>query len=200
MRTVYLLRHAAPQLPDETLRWCLGGRSDPPLSPAGQEAAARLAHSLSCLGVSAVGSSPLLRCRQTAEFLFPKLSAVVLPGMAELDCGAWDGLSFDTIRTEFPDLYALRGTDPCVPPPGGETLDHAAERGLAAITAFLAETDGDLVVVGHSGINRAVLCAVASLPFSEIRQIPMDYLSMHLLRHDGGSLCAEPWQKGSMIS
>ena len=198
MRTVYLLRHAAPQLPDETRRWCLGSRSDPPLSPAGRSAAAALAHSFADLGISSVGTSPLLRCRQTAELLFPALPAAVLPGMTELDCGAWDGLSFDVIRAEYPDVYARRGIDPSVPPPDGEDMAHAAARGLAAITGFLAGTEGDLVVVGHAGINRAILCALAARPFAEIQEIPMDYLAIHLLRQEDGALRAEPWQKGSL--
>lgn len=198
MRTVYLLRHAAPQLPDETRRWCLGSRSDPPLSLAGQSAAADLACRFADLGISAVGSSPLLRCIQTAEHLFPSQPVTVLPGMAELDCGAWDGLSFDAIRTEYPDLYALRGADPSVPPPGGESMASAAARGIAAITDFLAETGGDLVIVGHAGINRAVLCSLAARTFAEIRKIPMDYLRIHVLRHENGVLRAEPWQKGSL--
>ena len=199
LRTVYLLRHAAPLLPDEMRRWCLGSRSDPPLSPTGQSAAAALARRLSGLAVSAVGTSPLLRCRQTAELLFPQLPAAVLPGMAELDCGAWDGLPFDVIRAEYPEAYALRGADPSIPPPGGEPLAQAAARGIAAITDFLAETEGDLAIIGHAGINRAILCALAARPFSEAPEIPMDYLSIHLLCQANGALRAEPRQKGSMV-
>jgi len=198
LRTVYLLRHAAPQLPDEARRWCLGSRSDPPLSAAGQASAAALARRLADCGITAVGTSPLLRCRQTAALLFPELPAAELPGMTELDCGEWDGLSFDVIRSEYPELYALRGADPSVPPPGGEAPSHAAARGLAAIRAFLAATEGDLAIVGHAGINRAILCDIGAGPFSGIREIPMDYLSVYLLRHENGAFRAEPWQKGSL--
>ncbi len=196
MRTVYLIRHAEPHFPDGSLHRCIGSRSDPPLSPEGIAAVASLREWFSGRSVSAVGTSPLERCRHTASLLFPGLSFSVLPDMAETDCGEWDGLSFDTIRAEYPDLYDLRGRDPSVPPPGGETYAHAAGRGIAAVRAFLALTRGDIAVVGHAGINRAVLCSLAGISFSGIRNIPMDYLSVYSLIFEDGVLRAGPLLKG----
>lgn len=189
MRTVYLLRHGQPQ--GAGVSRCLGGRSDPPLSPEGIRACAQLAPALARLNVQTLGCSPLRRCRETAALLFPGLEPVCLPGLAELDCGDWDGLPFSEIRARWPEHYARRGRDPSLPPPGGETLDQAAARARAALAALLAETEGDLALVAHSGLNRALLCALTGLPFARYREIPQPYLCINLLRWDGAALRVE---------
>ena len=141
--------------------------------------------------ITSVWSSPMLRCRQTAEAMAGALPCETLPGLEELDCGEWDGLSFDFIRKRFPEHYARRGIDPLLPPPGGETAMHAAARGLAALETLAASTQGNLAVVAHAGINRAVLCTLMQKPLSEMRTLPQPYLCMNVLRYDGGRFAVE---------
>ena len=184
MRTIYLFRHAQPDwLGGKSC--CLGSRTDAPLSPAGLAAAAALAPWLRAQAVRSVWSSPMLRCRQTAEAVAGGLPVGVVPGLVELDCGLWDGLGFDEIRARFPAEYAGRGADGALPPPGGEAPADAAVRGLAALTALAAQTEGDLAVVAHAGINRAMLCTLLGLPMSENRMLPQPYLCVNVLRFDG---------------
>ena len=127
----------------------------------------------------------MLRCRQTAEAMAGNLPVGIVPGLEELDCGVWDGLSFDEIRARFPETYALRGDDPALPPPGGEDPTHAAERGLAALAALAERTEGSLAVVAHAGINRAMLCMLMGRPIAAYRTLPQPYLCVNVLRHDG---------------
>ena len=189
MRNIYLLRHAAPQMPGG-VRCCLGRRTDPPLSPDGEAAAAALAAFFQEHPITAVGASPMLRCRQTAQLVFPALPLTILPGIAEMDCGAWEGLSFEEIRRRYPEVYARRGQDASVSPPGGEAAAHAAARGLAALDEFLTKTEGDVAVVAHSGIGRAMLSFILSGSFSRMFEIPMDYLSIYQLRRDEAGFSA----------
>ena len=189
MRTLYLLRHGRPA--GDGVSRCLGGRSDPPLSAEGAAECAALAEALGNRGIRAVGSSPLLRCRQTAQLRFPAAAITPLPGLAELDCGDWDGLPFSEIQARWPEHYARRGANPALPPPGGETLDRAAARARAAICAFLAATEGDVALIGHSGVNRALLCALTGTPYARYRDFPQPYLCINLLRWDGVSLTAD---------
>ena len=56
-------------------------------------------------------TSPLARCRQTAEILAIKSGHASLPlqtveDFAEVDTGLWDGLPFPKIREQFPKLRA----------------------------------------------------------------------------------------------
>ena len=193
MRTVYLIRHALPQMPGG-IRICLGCRTDPPLSPEGEAAAAALAAFFADREITAIGCSPMLRCRQTAALVFPGREIEVLPDLREVDCGAWEGLSFEEIRARYPELYAARGRDDSLAPPGGESLAEVSRRTLPAVTDFLARTEGDLAVVAHSGVNRSILGYLMQVPYY---QLPMDYLQIHRLLWDGETLTAEPWEKGS---
>lgn len=190
MQRLYLLRHAEPGFSTGG-RFCLGQRSDPPISAEAAAGATTLPRLFAVREIRAVGTSPLLRCRQTAQLLFPGVEATLLPGMLEQDCGLWDGLSFDEIRAKYPADYARRGENPALPPPGGERPEAAAARGLAALREFLSRTEGDAAVIGHAGINRAMLCTLLKKPFSELYQISQPYLGVNLLCFDGGEFRVE---------
>ena len=184
MRTLLLLRHAPTDYRNGQ-SCCLGSRTDAPASASGLAAAKKLIPLLRETAVVSVWHSPMLRCRQTAEALAGALPVAALPGLEELDCGEWDGLSFDEIRARWPAHYARRGEDPALPPPGGEAPEAAAMRGLGAITALMERTEGNLAVVAHAGVNRAMLCALQGLPMREMRALPQPYLCVNTLHYDG---------------
>ncbi len=107
MRTIYLLRHGSPVYPD-SIPCCLG-KLDVPLSPEGQTQVQALRAYFSNLTLAGVFSSPLQRCRETADALSDSIR--LAPGLTELDMGQWDGLSFAAIRKAWPQLYTRRGHD-----------------------------------------------------------------------------------------
>lgn len=190
MRTILLFRHApADYMGGKPC--CLGSRTDAPITRSGVLAAAKLAPLLRSREIASVWASPMLRCRRTMEAMAGALPHGTVPGLEELDCGEWDGLSFDEIRLRFPEHYARRGIDPLLPPPGGETPEHASARGLAALEALAASTQGNLAVVAHAGINRAMLCALMGKPLSEMRALPQPYLCMNVLQYDGARFTVE---------
>ncbi len=190
MRTILLFRHAPADYMDGK-PCCLGSRTDAPITRSGYLAASKLAPLLRAWEIAFVRTSPMLRCRQTAEAMAGGLPCGTVPGLEELDCGEWDGLSFDFIRKRFPEHYARRGLDPLLPPPGGETPMHAASRRLAALEALAASTEGNLAVVAHAGLNRAVLCTLMQKPLSEMRTLPQPYLCMNVLCYDGARFTVE---------
>ena len=190
MRTILLFRHAPADYMDGK-PCCLGSRTDAPITRSGYLAAAKLAPLLQAWEIACVRTSPMLRCRQTAQAMTGELPCGTVRGLEELDCGEWDGLSFDDIRARFPEHYARRGADPLLPPPGGETAEHASARGLAALKALAASTRGNLAVVAHAGINRAMLCALIGKPLSEMRALPQPYLCVNVLQYDGARFAVE---------
>ncbi len=117
MRTLYLIRHAMPDIPLGE-RWCVGGRSDFPLGAIGRLQASLLSFAPELRDVTAVYCSALTRARQTAAALCA--APTVVPGLEEQDMGEWDGLSFAAIKEKFPALYAAREKDPLLMPAGAE--------------------------------------------------------------------------------
>ena len=105
---IYLVRHG------ETVWNAEGrqqGRLDSPLTPKGVEQARTvgkaLHHVLSSADGITIETSPLGRATHTAALLCNELglsneAAVVSPLLAELDLGAWQGLTFEEIDTFYP--------------------------------------------------------------------------------------------------
>jgi broad specificity phosphatase PhoE len=164
----------------------LGQRTDLPLTAAGVELAGRLGVTLGLEldelahdGIRLL-SSPARRCRQTAEAIAPALgvsrSAVgVLPGLLEIDYGAWDGLTAEECRARDPELRARWEADPYTTRcPEGESGEEVARRAFAAlepVEAWLAgDRSGVAVAVAHNHVLRLRLCDLFGWPMREYRQ------------------------------
>ena len=191
MKRIYLVRHAAPELGGRE-HVCLGSRSDVPLSEEGRAQAAAAAACFESGKEYKVYASPMIRARQTAELISKgRWQVHTLPGMEEIDCGEWDGLSFAEIRERYPELYAMRGGDLSLTPPGGESLEQLASRGMAALERLRDETGENIIVVAHKGINRVLLCAIMGRPITEYRSLAQDYVCINTIAVEGGSFRME---------
>lgn len=165
MRRVCLLRHARPDFPFGA-RPCLG-RTDLPLGAFGRMQACRTALCMADLSFEAVYSSPLQRAAETAGFFSPDVR--LLADLREIDCGDWEGLDFAEIQRRWPEVYAARGKDLSLPMPNGETADEVRERAERALNQILAETTGDVLIVAHSFVIRALLKNYsARLPYASL--------------------------------
>ena len=129
MKKVYLIRHGLPNFPGGK-GMCIG-TTDIPMGEAGLTQARAMAEKLP--PVTAVFSSPLTRALQTAEAI--GLPITILDDLREMHAGEWDGLTFDQIRTRYPELYAARGKDLSLPLPGAEDHEAGCARFAAAMAA-----------------------------------------------------------------
>lgn len=185
MRTVYLIRHGEPDFPGG-VRLCLSA-TDLPLSRVGRMQGVLLRAFFADRPVTAVFHSGLARTAETARFLSPR--ARCAEGWQELGVGLWEGLSFPEIRRRFPEEYERRGRDPFrCPMPGGEPPEACMHRALNALSRLLAETEGDIAVVAHAGLNRLLLTALARLPREDFLSLPQPYGCVNTIRctDDGG--------------
>ena len=146
MKKVYLIRHAQPCFPGGH-RMCIG-ITDIPIGSQGMAQAQAMAGILPT--VSAVYSSPLRRAVQTAQAIGQPVQ--ILSGLREIYAGEWDGLTFEQIRQRYPELYAARGLDQTMPPPGAENEEAALIRFRTDMEKAASEAPGDLAVVAHGGI------------------------------------------------
>ena len=147
--TFVLLRHGETALTPEK-RFSGSGGSDPELSAHGLVQAGRTAAALAARGsVQAVVSSPLLRCRQTAQAAADRLGLDVRieEGLRETDFGAFEGLTFAEAKQQYPaelDAWLASAT---TAPPGGESFAAVAERVAVARDKLLARFAGRTVLV-----------------------------------------------------
>lgn len=155
---VILVRHAETE---QSARGRCYGRLDVRLSLRGLRQAQALADALAGLPLAAVYSSPLIRALDTARPLAAArgVDVSLLEALAELDFGEVEGLTYDEIEAERPELFRAWMDDPArVRFPGGESLADLRARVLPALEQIRACHAGEAVaVVAHGGVIRVVL-------------------------------------------
>jgi len=148
---IHFIRHGLADDP-ESLH-CLGGRSDPSLTPDGISELRSLSETYEYPFAQKVYSSPLLRCTQTAEILFPGAPVETVAALADCDLGEFDGAAFSEIKGDERFIGWLEGKNP---PPGGETSEQFGERISRAFEEVLKDMSQnhltDCAVVTHGTV------------------------------------------------
>lgn len=175
---IFLLRHGQTEM---NLQSRLQGRSDAPLTPAGRDFANKMAAMLGeRIGQrrAVIHSSPLGRAVETARIIADGLGCSSDPilddRLAELDLGAWDGLTMAEIDNGWPEA---RQDTPAgewfFRAPGGEDFETFRER----IASFLGDLPGagsePLVFVSHGLSGRIVRGLHAGLGREEMVSLPV---------------------------
>ncbi len=132
------------------------GRSDPPLTPYGEEQATAAAQRLSRAARRpvAIVSSPLQRAWSTAERAAEALGLPVHVDdrLRETDFGGWEGMTFADARRAGGDAFTAWLHDPALASPGGESFAETAVRALAVQADLVAAHPRAVVlVVTHTG-------------------------------------------------
>jgi len=133
------------------------GRTDVPLTRAGEEAARALAPVLAARPVRAAFTSPAQRAARTAA-LAGLAGAKEDPDLQEWDYGGYEGRTTAEIRAERPGWYLWRdGVVPGGAAHPGETAEHVGARADAVLRrAAPLLADGDVVLVAHGHLLRVL--------------------------------------------
>jgi broad specificity phosphatase PhoE len=123
----------------------------------------------------AVYSSPLRRAVQTAQPIAAMLGMEVRtnPGFNDMNFGQWQGLSPQEVTQRWPELASTWLQAPhLVTFPDGETLDEVKERSTAALRRVMERhPEETIAIVGHTVLNRVLLCAVLGIDNSNYWRI-----------------------------
>ena len=181
------------------------GRTDVPLTPAGEAGAAALAPMLAAQvkaghTIAAVLTSPAERARRTAKLaglggngISPKPE--VDPDLWEWDYGGYEGLTTAEIRGEQPGWYLWRnGVIPGDAAHPGETVDEVgarADKVLARAAARLP--DGDVVLVAHGHMLRVLTARYLELPATDGKLFRLDTGTLSRLGAEHGEPVILEW-------
>lgn len=166
-----MIRHAEPEI-----RGVISGKSDPPLSISGRDRAALLR-----IGVKVVYSSPLKRARETAIYL--NSCPLIVPDLAEISYGAWDGLSWSEIERRWPEMAAAKIDNwEQITPPGGEPWERFRRRVEDCLAGILA---GPLpaAIVAHEAVNAVIANRLTGSPVYKYQQQYCE-IKKYDLRHE----------------
>lgn len=130
------------------------------LNENGRQQAAAAAERLAPLPVKAIYSSPVLRCRETADSIANRLNLPIntLDSMGEVRYGEWEGKKIGKLAKKK-EWFTVQFYPSRMRFPGGESLRAVQMRGVEAIEA-LAQSHEDqdiIVVVSHADIIKLVL-------------------------------------------
>jgi broad specificity phosphatase PhoE len=187
---LYLVRHGETE-------WSRArrhtGRTDVPLSPAGEAEARALGAHLDGLEVDRVLASPLARATTTARLAGFGVRLETTRALLEFDYGEYEGPTTPQIRAGRPGWDLFR--DGC---PGGETVGAAAER-ARRLVAELAAGDGRVMLFGHGHHLRILAACYLALPPEAARHLFLGTASVSVLgrEHDWPAVLLWNEQEGS---
>ena len=178
----WLIRHGEPA--GEVRQRCYGSL-DVGLSTQGRARMRRLAEHLRTESVAAIYSSPRLRAIETAQILSALASRPIeiAPDLREIHFGSFEGLSYEEIAAQYPELYRHWMETPTqVRFPNGETFSEMRSRVLSAFEALRREREGQTIaVVSHGGVNRILLAWALQIPDDCLFRLAQDYGALNLL-------------------
>ncbi len=167
------------------------GRADVPLNETGlAQAEATGRRVAAAWKPTAVYSSPLSRAVKTAEAIAKHfgLPVQVHPGLADIDYGAWQGLSPEEARARWPEMVDAWYNKPHLARiPNGETLDDLRRRAMETVNEVAARHPGETIaLVGHTVINRIILLGVLGLGNDRFWRIKQDTCAINLFEVEDG--------------
>lgn len=141
------------------------------LDDVGRRQAEQLRALLAGAQVTAAYTSPVERCRQTAEIAgFP--DALVLEELTECDYGEWTGAKLQSLANEAV-WTEIQDTPSRVTFPGGETMAGMFERVTGAATDLAGRhgPEDTVVVFSHGDPIKAILAHAFGMPLDEFQRV-----------------------------
>jgi broad specificity phosphatase PhoE len=150
------------------------GRTDIPLTDAGQSAAIALKPVLAKFTFSHVLASPLSRARDTAK-LAGFDSPTIEPDLMEWNYGQYDGRTTKEIRKQQPDWDVFTHGAP-----GGESPADVTRR-IDALLARFEKLQGTIAVFSHGHFLRCLAARYIGQPITLGRSLSLDTGSLSIL-------------------
>ncbi len=183
---IHLLRHGQVQGFEEKR---YNGQGNVALTAQGEQQSFALAERLRTYPLAAVYSSDLSRCLFAAQKIAVshQLEVQVVPALRELNIGHWEGLTWQQLERDYPELWQARLADIVhVAPPAGESLLQLAQRIRPAFRQIVAAHGGEEVaVVAHGGVNRVLLLDAIGAPLASLFSIEQSYACHNIIDYYG---------------
>jgi broad specificity phosphatase PhoE len=114
------------------------------------------------------------------------LVAQPLDALLDIDFGTWQGRPPDEVRKRYPDLLQAWWEAPhTVHFPSGESLDDVRSRVVVGLTHVVDCYQGQSVaLVGHTVVNRVLLCAVLGLGNEHFWRLQQDTCAVNVFEAD----------------
>ena len=190
MTTLLLIRHGRTSA--NTAGVLVGRTSGIGLDETGVQQVRDLAGRLSGVHLRAIVTSPLRRCRQTAQAVMSSQSdgcmMTVDQGLVECAYGEWTGRPLRELSKEK--LWnAVQHQPSAVRFPGGESMSEMSARAISAVREWDARLEAEhgphavWAAVSHGDIIKAVLADALGMHLDSFQRIVVDPASISIVRY-----------------
>ncbi|MGH8960924.1 MAG: histidine phosphatase family protein [Jatrophihabitantaceae bacterium] len=188
MSTLLLVRHG---LTAQTGPVLTGRTAGVHLDDRGQKQAAAVAERLAVLPLSAIVTSPLDRCLDTASYVRAAQQVAgrspeweVDERIVECDYGSWTGRPIKELAKD--PVWKIVQTQPSAARfPDGETLTDVSARAVAAVRDWDARLGAEAlwVACSHGDVIKAILADALGLHLDQFQRIVVDPCSVSVIRY-----------------
>ena len=186
--TLILVRHGVT---DHTTRKLFSGglaSSNPPLNEEGRAQVRATGEWLAPIAetVDALVSSPVRRTHESAEILGEILGHEVEtePGVAEMEFGSWDGLTFSEVHEKYPDEIAQWLGSLDYAPGGGESFTTVRDRVLEGRDRIVGKYAGKtVVVVSHVTPIKTLVADALGAPLEALFRMELSPASVTVISY-----------------
>lgn len=185
---IWLIRHGEIDL---ACKGRLIGQKDVQLSEKGRNQALSFRNLATEAAIGSIYCSDLSRSYQTATLISEDRNMPVnrVRALREISLGEWEGKLVKDIKERYPDQWKDRGENIAeYRPPSGESFTDLASRVIPAFESIVASTNSNTLIVGHAGVNRAIICHALGIHLQNVLQIGQNYGSMNVIQYRRGVL------------
>ena len=155
---IHLIRHGVTK---DNIEGVYCGITDTPLCDDGKDQLRQMKEEYSYPDGQFLFTSPLTRCKETAEILYPELKPIVIDGLTEYNFGEFEGKTAEELHKKDKGFERWLKGEPGVRPPFGESNEDLAKR---VCSSFVKIVDGviktgteDLIIITHGGVISTIL-------------------------------------------
>lgn len=196
---VILVRHGESTYNVE--RRVQGYLDESTLTQTGREMARQVGAALKTMHFDVAYTSPLQRAKDTADLVLAELNhpprLEIRDTLKEIYLGLWEGLLFSDIQQKYPEQYRQWRDAPHelqmqMPDVNGQLIDYYPvatlyERATQVWQEILPQHQGQtILLVGHSGINRALIGTAIALKPEDYQVINQANCAISVLNFTGG--------------
>ncbi len=182
---IYLLRHGEIQAGPKK-RFI--GQTDCELSAKGRQQAAAWKDFFSGCDLKNILCSDLQRSKKSAASIAGiRSDRLRIDGrLREIHLGDWENQEMAAIKAACPQAWIQRGQDLAgFRPPGGESFRDLRDRVMSCFEEVVCSLRKDILIVGHAGVNRVLLCRFLGMPLQNLFRLGQNYGCLNLIQQQG---------------
>ncbi len=164
------------------------------MTDKGKQQAKLAGKALANLSIDVAYASPLVRAQHTAQIVlsenFQPPTLNTTEGLLEIDLAEWESMITKDIKEQFSEKYHLWQNEPEKFQLGDRyPILDLFEQAKALWAEILPKHEGKtILLVGHSGINRTLICTAIGIPISLYHNINQVNCAISVLNFQGASI------------